>query len=205
MHDDKQCMLLDMPHFWMIRKFRDIEIWRIEKLLNLMHGRSLHLQAKCARRHRQLALQMLHVSVLNAYAGHPATLFAVLLCREFLSTCWTFNSELISGIFSESLRDNSSGGFFWFSNIFQLSISSRGLPLFSSSLFSVVLRFVSISFFFWTRNGGPRTGSRQKQHSTAVRKTVIRYTIMTTDRSTTCNPLLSNRLHQENNQIIPRL
>ena len=33
--------------------------------------------------------------------------------------------------------------------------------------------------FFWTRNEGPRMGSCQRQHSTAVRITVIIYTTMT--------------------------
>ena len=36
---------------------------------------------------------------------------------------------------------------------------------------------------FWTRNEGPRTGSRQKQHSTAVRKTVIVYATTTTEQN----------------------
>ena len=38
---------------------------------------------------------------------------------------------------------------------------------------------LSLFLFFWTRNEGPRTGSRQKHHSSAVRITVIIYTTMT--------------------------
>ena len=57
------------------------------------------------------------------------------------------------------------------------------------------------SFFFWTRNAGPRTGSRQRQHSTAVKITVMICTIMATGRGTTCNLLFSNRLHQKYNKI----
>ena len=36
---------------------------------------------------------------------------------------------------------------------------------------------------------GPRAGSRQKQHSTAVRITVIIFTIMTTERKSNCSQL----------------
>ena len=75
------------------------------------------------------------------------------------------------------------------------SLSSSS-PLFSSlfsstSLFSSLLSLSSftlspshshsspLSSFFWTRNEGPRTGSRQRHHSSAVRITVIIFTTMT--------------------------
>ena len=44
------------------------------------------------------------------------------------------------------------------------------------SLFLLDARSLS---FFWTRNGGPRTGSRQRKHSTAVRITVTICTTVT--------------------------
>ena len=39
-----------------------------------------------------------------------------------------------------------------------------------------------LSLFFWTRNGGHRTWSRQRHHSTAVGKTVTTVSIMTVQR-----------------------
>ena len=49
---------------------------------------------------------------------------------------------------------------------------------------SVVCLSVCLSLsVLWTRNEGPRTGSRQRQHSTAVRITVIVYAIMTTEEN----------------------
>ena len=90
-----------------------------------------------------------------------------------------------------------------------LRTGSRSFLLVPCLLFSVSLSLclsLSLFRFLWTRNGGPQTGSRQKQHSTPVRITVTISTIMRTGRRSTCNLLFSNRLHQENMaKILSRL
>ena len=50
--------------------------------------------------------------------------------------------------------------------------------------------------FFWTRNAGPQAGSRQRQHSTAVRTTVTTYATMTTDEVKNCSQLSVNQLQK---------
>ena len=57
------------------------------------------------------------------------------------------------------------------------------------------LPFLSLSLlFFWARNAGPQTGSRQNHHSTAMGRTVITVSTMTQQRKQLLACCLSNKL-----------
>ena len=66
------------------------------------------------------------------------------------------------------------------------TVTDLHLLFFSLSFSSHPSLFSSLSVvpsFFWTRNEGPRTGSRQKQHNTAVRIAVTAYATRTTEQN----------------------
>ena len=94
---------------------------------------------------------------LKSHLGHSYSLTLLLSdCSDSLSSVTHMGSYSLTLLLSYSLHS------------LTLLLSYSLTPLLPHSL-----------SFFWTRNEGPRTGSRQRQHSTAVRITVIIYTIMT--------------------------